>query len=103
VVAMRKMSPKQHAALQMVLRGATNADIAERFGVTESTAKVYVRSIMGHVGARTRAQIVAKMLNAFNDMGESDYQIIAGIPKDWDANWHKYPEVNKTLFEKTRG
>lgn len=100
--ALRKMSMKQHAALQMLMRGASNQEIAERFGVTESTAKVYVRCIMGHVGARTRAQVVAKMLHVLEEIGEGEYFRIAGIPKGWDMHWEEYTELNDVIFEKRK-
>lgn len=86
----RSMSSKQNAALQMILRGAKNQEIANRFGVTESTAKVYVAGIMRHVGVTTRSQIVAKMKRAFDNADPQDYQKVAGVPHDWDSTWPKH-------------
>ena len=40
-----KLTTKQHGALQMLLEGCSNAEIAKRFDVSEDTAKVYVRTI----------------------------------------------------------
>jgi len=82
------MTTKQHAVLQMLLNGKSNQDIADRFGVTDNTAKVYVRSIAKKLGVNTRAQIVAHTLQAFNSIDDSSYRMIAGgLPKDWDANF----------------
>lgn len=76
---------KQHAALQMVLRGASNREIAERFGVTENTAKVYVRSIAAKLGVHSRSQIVASALGMFEDVSEERYLVLSGgLPKGWD-------------------
>lgn len=86
----RSMSPKQNAALQMILRGARNQEIAKRFKVTESTAKVYVAGIMRHVGASTRSEIVSKIKRAFDNANTKDYQGVAGIPHDWDLTWPKH-------------
>lgn len=82
------MTTKQHAVLQMLLNGKSNQNIADRFGVTDNTAKVYVRSIAKKLGVHTRAQIVAHTLQAFNSIDDSSYRMIAGgLPKDWDANF----------------
>ena len=103
-IALRQMTQKQHAALQMVLRGASNFEIAHRFQVTESTAKVYVKGIMDRLGVRSRPQIVSKAAPFFDRMDDYEYQVISGgVPKDWDMHWSKYDDVNKMLFEKTRG
>ena len=103
-VAMRQMTPKQHAALQMVLRGASNDEIAKRFDVTPSTAKVYVKGIMDKMNVRNRPQIVSRSLNIMEMIDEEEYRVMSGgVPKDWDKNYTKYPEVNAILFEKTRG
>lgn len=80
---LRSMTRRQHGALQMVLRGASNAEIAERFGVTENTAKVYVRGIAAKLGVQTRAQIVAMVLDEFQRMSPAAYAAMAGLPKDW--------------------
>jgi len=47
---MPQLTTKQHAALQMLLRGADNAEIAERFNVSPNTAKIYVRGIAKKLG-----------------------------------------------------
>lgn len=96
-----KFTPKQHAVLQMLLRGAGNIEIGERFGVTENTAKVYVRSIAGKLGVNTRAQIVMKTLEAFNEVDEASYMLMAGgLPKDWDEAYVD-PDPFKHVY--TRG
>ena len=40
------MTSKQHASMQMLLRGADNNEIGERFNVSPNTAKVYVLSLI---------------------------------------------------------
>ena len=42
---LHRFTPKQHAALQMLLHGQGNAQIAKRMGVSQNTAKVHVRGI----------------------------------------------------------
>lgn len=93
-----KMTTKQHAALQMLLAGASNIEIAKRFGVTDNTAKVYVRTIAGKLGVHSRAQIILKVKDAFDAMRDDDYRIESGgLPKDWHAHW-KRPDPYKHLY-----
>jgi DNA-binding CsgD family transcriptional regulator len=88
MLALRSMSIKQHASVQMVLRGASNREIAERFGVSENTAKVYLRSIAKKLGVKLRTQIAVKVLPVLRDMPPDEYQRLAkGLPKDWDETY----------------
>lgn len=80
---LRTLTRRQHGALQMLVAGASNAEIASRFGVTENTAKVYVRGVASKLGVTTRAQIVALVLPELSGMSASEYHAMAGIPKDW--------------------
>lgn len=80
------MTTKQHAALQMCLRGANNAEIAARFGVTVNTAKVYVRSLFQKFGVNTRAGLILEAKSRFEAVPSNQYrQLSGGLPKDWDA------------------
>jgi len=93
-----RMTTKQHAALQMLLRGASNAEIAERFGVTINTAKVYVRSLFSKFGVNNRASVVAKAKMAFEAMPASEYiRWSGGLPKTWDRDWSA-PDAYKALY-----
>jgi DNA-binding NarL/FixJ family response regulator len=97
-VDFRKLTTKQHAALQMLLHGKSNAEIAIRFGVTENTAKVYVRTIAKRYGVNNRSQLVAKTLRAFEDVSESAYRILSGgLPKNWDQEYMR-PDPFETLY-----
>ena len=81
---MAKLTTKQHAAFQMLLAGCRNRAIAERFGVTENTAKVHVRGIAGKLGVRTRSEIVMKLWSAFREIDDNSYRLMSGgLPKDW--------------------
>jgi len=95
-----RFTVKQHAVLQMLLRGAGNAEIAERFGVSPNTAKVYVRTIAKKVGVNTRAQIVMRTLEDFNSVDDNSYRLMTGgLPKDWDADWSE-PDAFEHLLRK---
>lgn len=85
--AFGNMTTKQHCAYQMLMHGKSNAEIAARMGVTESTAKVYVRSIMKKLGVSTRSQVILATQEAFAEIGDAEYEGMAGIPKNWDETW----------------
>jgi len=86
--AMRGLSIKQHATLQMIVRGASNQEIAERFGVSVNTAKVYLRSIAKRLGVTLRTQIAVKVLPVLRALSDEEYMAMArGLPKDWDAEY----------------
>ena len=81
-------TPKQHCALQMLLHGGVNQQIAERFNISPNTAKVHVRTIAKKLGVNTRSQIVMKMLQEFEAIDDNSYRILSGgIPKDWHRNY----------------
>ena len=102
-VEMPQFTTKQHAALQMLLRGADNNEIAERFNVSPNTSKVYVRSIARKLDVQTRAQIVVKLLDAFNDFDDNSYRMLTGgLPKDWDQNYAE-PDPFAHLYRVERG
>lgn len=86
-VILSGLTKKQHVALQMILAGKSNRDIAERLGVTENTAKVHVRSIAKKAGMRKRSQIVALFKKAFDDMEDDEYErLTGGITKNFWAS-----------------
>lgn len=79
---------KQHCVLQMVLRSASNEEIAERMLVTTNTAKVHVRTLARKLGVSTRSEIVGKCLIPMREVADEAYMMMArGLPKDWDATY----------------
>lgn len=97
---MTKMTPKQHAVLQMLLRGASNHEISERFNVSENTVKIHVKAIMDKLGVRKRSLIVLNMRSAFNDIAEDQYTAMSTLSKRWDLEWNsKDRRMNKHLYK----
>lgn len=85
---LRLFTTKQQVALQMLLRGADNQEIADRMGVTINTAKVHVRGIAKKLGVSTRSQIIWKIHKEMIDIDENGYMMLSGgLPKDWDENY----------------
>lgn len=96
------MTSKQHASLQMLLRGANNNEIGKRFNVSPNTAKVYVRSIAKKLGVNARAQIVVRLLDVFNEVDDNAYRVMSGgLPKDWDENY-VFPDPYAKLYRVER-
>jgi DNA-binding CsgD family transcriptional regulator len=98
-----RLTTKQHAALQMLLSGKSNGAIADRFGVSTNTAKVYVRSIAAKLGVNTRNQIIVMMLDDYKNISEEDYRLISGgLPKYWDRDYEKPDQYAELYATKTR-
>jgi DNA-binding NarL/FixJ family response regulator len=53
-----RLTNREHRVLQLMARGATNAEIADAMYVAEATVKTYVRSIFGKLGVRDRAAAI---------------------------------------------
>ncbi len=99
---LHKFTPKQHAALQMLLNGATNQDIADRMKVGLNTAKVHVRGIAKKLGVNSRTQIILRMQAQYEAVDEGQYRLMTGgLPKDWDENFDDDVECEyRSLYEK---
>lgn len=99
---LHKFTPKQHAALQMLLSGASNQDIADRMKVGLNTAKVHVRGIAKKLGLNSRTQIILRMQAQFEAVDDSQYRLMTGgLPKDWHQNFDDSVECEyRTLYEK---
>jgi len=89
---------KQHCVLQMILRGASNEDIAKRMKVTVNTAKVHVRTLFRKLDVNTRAECVSKCLIAFREVSDDQYMLMTrGLPKDWDETYSE-PDPHDLLI-----
>lgn len=56
------LSAREREVIQLLVGGATNASIARRLFISESTAKAHVHHILKKLGAANRAEAVAKFL-----------------------------------------
>lgn len=54
-----RLSPRETEVLELVSRGLSTRDMAERMHVTERTVKFHVTSILNKLGASNRAEAVA--------------------------------------------
>lgn len=81
------MSPRMHAALQMIIRGASNREIAERFGTDENSIKVTVYAVLRKLGVSKRGVAAMRAKPVIDNMSHEQYLALATIPKDWDETW----------------
>lgn len=57
-----RLSPREREVLDLLVAGATNAEISRRLYISEGTTKAHVRHILRKLGAANRAEAVAKFL-----------------------------------------
>jgi RNA polymerase sigma factor (sigma-70 family) len=58
-LAIEHLTPREREVLELVAEGMSNRAIAERLGNSEHTVKFQVSSLLGKLGAVTRAELVA--------------------------------------------
>ena len=97
----KKLTPKQHAALQMLLRGAQNKEIADRLDISENTAKVHLRGIMKKLDAKNRTEAVLVAKPIFDRLSADEYEQITKLPHTWDEDYDPNQPINEIL--KRRG
>ncbi len=56
------LSPRERDCLAYVAQGFSDAEIAQRLSITQSTAHFYIEKAKGKLGAKTRAQAVAHLI-----------------------------------------
>ena len=94
-----KFTAKQHATMQMLALGKSNKYIADMLKVTESTAKVHVRSVMQKKKATNRQEVMATYKITLAKCSPEEYLMYAGIPKDWAIHPENYPTHTNKLRE----
>ncbi len=63
----RALTPRENEVAALVAQGMSNAAIAERLGVSESTIKVHLKKIFRKSGCRNRAQLAVKQIKTQMD------------------------------------
>ena len=75
------LTPREKQALGMVVLGFSNADIASKLYLAESTVKSHLSSAFAKLGVRTRSEATALILDRSNGLGTG----ILAIVGDGDA------------------
>ena len=57
------LSKRESQLVQLLVRGLTNKEIANRLNLAESTVKDYLHKVMAKVGATTRSGVVSQVLS----------------------------------------
>jgi PAS domain S-box-containing protein len=65
------LSDREREILRLVALGATGPEIADELQISHNTVRTHVRNSMKRVGARSRAQLVAKALGEGHALGST--------------------------------
>lgn len=96
----RQFTPRQHATLQMLMRGCENREIADRLGVTDNTVKVHVRNIARRLGVNNRVQVALRSSRMFEQIDDNSYRLVSGgLPKNWDADY-SFPDPFESVYRR---
>ena len=87
--ALRLMTSKQHAAMQMWLFGGMRiADIARRMGCSRNTARLHLKAVWVKMGTDDKAEISARLLPILDEVTDAEYsEWSGGLPKNWAATY----------------
>ncbi|MDO4243142.1 MAG: response regulator transcription factor [Actinomyces sp.] len=55
-----RLTQREHAVLLLVCQGQTNAQIAARLHVAESTVKSHLKAVLGRTGCRNRVELIIR-------------------------------------------
>jgi DNA-binding NarL/FixJ family response regulator len=61
------LTSREHDVLELVVRGASNREIADALVVTENTVKYHLKNIFQKLHLKSRAQVVAYALQRSAD------------------------------------
>ena len=62
------LTERERQVLSLVFAGSPNKQIAERLGVSESSAKATLQQLFSKTGVRTRGQLVRVALEKYKDL-----------------------------------
>lgn len=98
---LRRMTPRQHAVAQLIMRGWRNEDIGKIMGISVNTVKQHVKVLMDKMGIRSRGVMSVRVAAAIKAMDEGDYKVASGgLPPDWwktphrVESWAQLPKVD---------
>ena len=66
----RTLTPREQRVLELLVEGLNTAEIVQRLGISDSTARTHVQSILSKLGVHSRLQAVALMHRQVRDSGQ---------------------------------
>ena len=107
-----KLTKKQHAVMQMVAAGSSNAEISARLRCSESTVKGHIRGAQAHIKRKTNlsvrdrtttSQMLKDALANLDHKDADDYHVETNLHPDWHATWsEKDYKENSDLYTDTK-
>jgi hypothetical protein len=87
--ALRMMTSKQHAAMQMWLFSGMNiANIGRRMKVSRNTARLSLVAVWNKMGTKKRDEISQRLLPIIDAASDAEYmEWSGGLPKNWAATY----------------
>ena len=87
--ALRTMTSKQHAAMQMWLfSGMKIADIGRRMNCSRNTARLHVKALWTKMGTEDKSKISSNLIPVFDAVSDAEYmEWSGGLPKNWAATY----------------
>ena len=79
-IARRPLSPRERQILAIVIMGLTNAEVAQRLHIEESTVKSHLASIFDKLGVRSRAEAAELVTDPEETLGTGIVRL-AGAPR----------------------
>ena len=98
IVLLASFTTKQHAIIQMLMRDATNDEIASRLRVAPNTIKTHIAMIARKLGVQRRAAIITTIAPIYERISASAYvEASGGLPKNWDKNYEPADPINSMV------
>ena len=94
VAQFSRLTLKQHAVVQMMIRGAPSGEMAKRLDCSVSTIKSIVAAVMHRFGVNNRIELAGRVRPVMDRLTANEYLSTAGLEKDWDAKWDEGDPVN---------
>ena len=95
-------SPKQVAAVQMVVCGKSTTEMGEILSCAESTAKVHIRGYMRKSNTTTRHKAGSHYRRLIEGMSAEKHLELTEIEIDWAQDPSEYPTTTSMLQQKVR-
>jgi DNA-binding CsgD family transcriptional regulator len=75
------LTQREREAVELLMRGMTSKEIAERMNISPNTVKALLRVVMIKTGVSTRTGILGKL---FHQLGAGTNLLAVGRPSNWD-------------------